>query len=58
MRRAAAHDGAGGTSVVARVGTRPVRLVRLDDTPFSSRLVRKFNLPVRGWRSPEESTAS
>lgn len=48
----------GGTSVVTRVGTRPVRLVRLDDTPFSSRLVRKFNLPVRGWRSPEGSASS
>lgn len=39
-----------GTNVVARVGSRPVRLVRLDDTPFSSRLVHKFHLPVRGWR--------
>ena len=40
-----------GTSVSATVGTRPVRLVRLDSTPFSTRLVTKFALPVRGWRA-------
>ncbi len=40
-----------GTSVVVTVGSCPVRLVRLDNTPFSTRLVRKFDLPVRGWRS-------
>ncbi len=40
---------AGGV-VRARVGSSPVQLVRIDDTPFSARLVRKFNLPVRGWR--------
>ena len=32
--------------------TRPVRLARLNDAPFSQRLVRKFNLPVSGWRVP------
>ncbi len=40
-----------GTSVVATVGHRPVRLVRLDRMPFATRLVTKFDLPVRGWRS-------
>lgn len=40
-----------GTSVVTRVGKWPVRLVRLDDTPFAARLVSKFDLPVRGWRT-------
>ncbi len=40
-----------GSLVSTRVGTRPVRLVRLDDTPFSARLVERFNLPLRGWRS-------
>jgi len=40
-----------GTSIVATVGHRPVRLVRLDGTPFATRLVTKFDLPVRGWRS-------
>ena len=39
-----------GAVVRARVGSSPVQLVRVDDTPFSARLVRKFNLPVRGWR--------
>jgi NAD+ kinase len=31
-------------------GATPVRMVRLDGQPFADRLVRKFNLPVRGWR--------
>lgn len=46
-----------GTSVVARVGRHPLRLARLDDTPFATRLVRKFDLPVRGWRSRSGSDA-
>ncbi|HET9117263.1 MAG TPA: NAD kinase [Pseudonocardiaceae bacterium] len=33
-------------------GATPVRLVRLDDCPFTDRLVRKFELPVQGWRGP------
>ena len=33
-------------------GHRPVRLVRLDDSPFTDRLVRKLHLPVNGWRGP------
>ena len=40
-----------GSSVTTTVGQWPVRLVRLDDTPFSTRLVQKFNLPIRGWRN-------
>ncbi|MBP2367362.1 NAD kinase [Pseudonocardia parietis] len=28
----------------------PVRMVRLAPQPFADRLVRKFDLPVRGWR--------
>ena len=40
-----------GSSVTTTVGQWPVRLVRLDDTPFSTRLVQKFNLPTRGWRN-------
>jgi NAD+ kinase len=31
-------------------GMVPVRMVRLDGQPFADRLVRKFNLPTRGWR--------
>lgn len=30
----------------------PVRLARLSLTPFSERLVRKFQLPTEGWRGP------
>lgn len=33
-------------------GATPVRLVRLHDCPFTDRLVRKFTLPVQGWRGP------
>lgn len=44
-----------GSVVSARVGLRPVQLVRLDDTPFSARLVQKFNLPVRGWRQGQRN---
>ncbi|WP_394281660.1 NAD kinase [Corynebacterium sp.] len=33
-------------------GSRPVRWVRLDDSPFTDRLVRKLRLPVDGWRGP------
>jgi NAD+ kinase len=31
-------------------GATPVRMVRLDGRPFADRLVRKFDLPIRGWR--------
>jgi NAD+ kinase len=27
-------------------------MVTLSDEPFADRLVRKFNLPVSGWRGP------
>jgi NAD+ kinase len=30
----------------------PVRLARLHPGPFTTRLVRKFHLPVDGWRTP------
>lgn len=33
-------------------GIKPVRLVRLDDSPFTDRLVNKLQLPVNGWRGP------
>jgi len=39
-----------GARVEVERGEHPVRLVRLRDRPFADRLVRKFNLPVRGWR--------
>jgi NAD+ kinase len=39
-----------GARVHMRAGAIPVRLVRLTDEPFTDRLVRKFSLPVHGWR--------
>nr|WP_198429226.1 NAD kinase [Nocardia bovistercoris] len=39
-----------GGRVEAVRGTRPVRWVRLDSAPFADRMVRKFQLPVTGWR--------
>jgi len=36
-------------------GATPIRLVRLNDCPFTDRLVRKFELPVQGWRGPRPS---
>ncbi|WP_404290274.1 NAD kinase [Glutamicibacter arilaitensis] len=32
----------------------PVRLARLNTTPFSERLVKKFELPIQGWRGPAD----
>jgi NAD+ kinase len=40
-----------GARVEVRRGVIPVRLARLHDAPFTDRLVRKFALPVDGWRS-------
>jgi len=40
---------AGARVEVKRCGT-PVRWARLDSAPFTDRLVRKFRLPVTGWR--------
>ncbi|HEY2501736.1 MAG TPA: NAD kinase [Mycobacterium sp.] len=40
---------AGGRLEVTRCGT-PVKWARLDSVPFTDRLVRKFRLPVTGWR--------
>ena len=42
----------GGVAVKATRGERPVMLARLEDHPFSERLVSKFSLPVSGWKSP------
>jgi NAD+ kinase len=40
---------AGGRIEIVR-GERPVHWVRIDSDPFADRLVRKFQLPVTGWR--------
>lgn len=39
-----------GTRILCRPSEIPVKLARLSDTPFSARLVAKFDLPVKGWR--------
>jgi NAD+ kinase len=39
-----------GARVELSRGATPVRMVRLDGQPFADRLVRKFDLPIRGWR--------
>ncbi|EFQ83940.1 NAD(+)/NADH kinase [Aeromicrobium marinum DSM 15272] len=47
-RRAA--DLPSGARVEVRRGRHRVRLARLGPEPFADRLVRKFDLPVEGWR--------
>ncbi|MFD5215304.1 NAD kinase [Microbacterium sp. NPDC058345] len=44
------HELPRGARVVVRRSTQPVRLARLHPTAFTDRLVRKFQLPVEGWR--------
>ncbi|BDZ37828.1 NAD kinase [Microbacterium suwonense] len=44
------HELPPGARVVVRRSTHPVRLARLHPTAFTERLVRKFQLPVAGWR--------
>lgn len=46
------HDLPPGARVVARRSPEPVRLARLHPASFTDRLVRKFQLPVTGWRGP------
>lgn len=46
------HDLPPGARVVVRRSRRPVRLARLHPAAFTDRLVRKFRLPVEGWRGP------
>ncbi|MDQ4500696.1 NAD kinase [Sinomonas sp. ASV322] len=41
-----------GARVEVTRSPRPVRLARISATPFSARLVRKFELPIHGWRGP------
>ena len=41
-----------GSRIEVRRSDKPVRLARIHPAPFSERLVRKFDLPTRGWRGP------
>ena len=47
----------GGARVVVRRSPVPVRLARLSPGPFAERLVKKFALPVAGWRGPTPGEA-
>ena len=44
------HDVPSGARVEVTASDQPVKFARLHPTPFTDRLVRKFDLPVRGWR--------
>lgn len=46
-----------GSRVSVTQSAEPVRLARLHPAPFSDRLVRKFSLPVTGWRGPKGASA-
>ncbi|HET6303062.1 NAD kinase [Microbacterium sp.] len=52
------HDLPPGARVVVRRSERPVRLARLHHGAFTDRLVRKFHLPVEGWRGPAAIAAA
>ena len=46
------HPLPAGARVTVRRSEKPVRLARLHPAAFTDRLVRKFQLPVHGWRGP------
>jgi NAD+ kinase len=48
------HDLPPGARVEVRRSLDPVRVARLKDAPFTDRLVAKFQLPVAGWRGPQQ----
>lgn len=43
-----------GARIEVRRSAEPVRLARLSPAPFTDRLVRKFSLPVAGWRGRQQ----
>lgn len=51
-------DVTGGMEIEARVGGQRLRLARTAEQPFVNRLVRKFGLPVDGWRGAAERDAA
>lgn len=42
-----------GSRVEIYKSSTPVQLAVFEDRPFADRLVKKFNLPVAGWRGPD-----
>jgi NAD+ kinase len=49
------HDLPAGARVEVCKSAKSVRLARLRQGPFTDRLVRKFALPVTGWRGPDST---
>jgi NAD+ kinase len=49
------HDLPVGARVEVSKSAKSVRLARLRQGPFTDRLVKKFALPVTGWRGPDSS---
>ena len=49
------HDLPVGARVEVSKSEKSVRLARLRQGPFTDRLVKKFVLPVSGWRGPDDS---
>lgn len=49
------HDLPVGARVEVSKSAKSVRLARLRQGPFTDRLVKKFALPVTGWRGPDNS---
>jgi NAD+ kinase len=47
-----------GARVEVVRGAESVRLARLHEAPFADRVVRKFDLPVQGWRGASEQRRS
>lgn len=39
-----------GARIVIEQSSQPIKLMRLNDAPFTDRLVAKFSLPTSGWR--------
>lgn len=48
------HDVHPGSRVTVNRGRHSLRLARLTEQPFTTRLVKKFNLAIDGWRSPHQ----
>jgi len=44
-----------GSRVEVRQSSEPVPMVVLEDEPFADRIVKKFSLPVTGWRGPDST---
>lgn len=50
------HELPPGARVVVKRSDVPIRVARLSASSFTDRLVRKFSLPVSGWRGPSDET--